>query len=755
MRADETSDLVDLRSIFSAIRRQAWVVAAFVVVSLAFAGAYLLLAVPRYTAWTAILIDPAASKIVDQFSAVGGLVEDEASILSQVELIRSKQIALSVVDRLDLATDKDFQSEPPSFLARVSESIRSAPVLAMPWIGLAVGGAEPPKPSEEQASESAAQRLAGALAVARVGRTYVLRVGFTSSNPALAARIADAFAEAYLVDQLDSKYEATRRAGTWLQERIGELREQSLASDLAVQKFRSENNLITTNGELLSDQQLSQINSQLVSAQADVAQEEAKLSGLRAIIAKGDMDALVTDALSMPAISSMREKYLEASRQEADISARLGTDHEQAVRLRNEMGEYRRLMFEELSRLAQSYESSYNIAKARQDALLNQVAEATGVSADANDSLVQLRELEREAETYRNLYQTFLQRYQESVQQQSFPITEARIITPAAVPSTPSSPSVSFALAVATAIGLFLGAATGAVREFRERYYRTPDQVRLDLPFDFLGIVPLVADKVVRPSRRRRNEPPPALNEVQHTRTIAAYVVDHPLTVFAETMRSAKLAVDLRTGTKRPKIIGIVSALPSEGKSAMSMNLAAQIAKQGANTLLIDADLRNSSTSRVLAPNAKGGLVEALFENGANLAEMLHTDPKTGFIFLPAASRQGIAYSSELLSSDAMDRLLSAARNFDYVILDLPPLAPVIDARAIAPKIDAFIFVVEWGRTPRHVVETTLQEEWLVTEKCVGVILNKVDTKRLRLYESDGPSSYYGGGYAGYTGNAK
>lgn len=747
MQSDETADLVDLRAVFSAVRRQAWIAAAFVVVALAFAAVYLLLAVPRYTAWTAIMIDPAASKIVDQFSAVGGIVEDEASILSQVELLKSKQIALSVADSLGLSADEDFLSEPPSFIGGIAGGVRS--ILSLRWLGL--GGGSESAQSPEQASESAALRLANALGVTRVGRTYVLRVSYTSSNPALATRIADAFAEAYLVDQLDSKYEATRRAGVWLQERIAELREQSLASDLAVQKFRSDNNLIATNGELLSDQQLSQINAQLIIAQGDVAEAQAKLDSIRAILQSGDMDAVVTDALTMPAISTMREKYLEASRQEADIAARLGSDHAQAVRLRNEMSEYRRLMFEELDRLAQSYESSYNIAKARQDALLNQVAEATGVSADANDSLVQLRELEREAETYRNLYQTFLQRYQESVQQQSFPITEARVITRATVPASPSSPSVPFTFAVAAAIGLFFGASAGAVREFRERYYRTPDQLRADLPFEFLGIVPLIADETARPRRRLRGKQPKLPNDVHHTRSISAFVVEHPTSPFAETMRSAKLAVDLKTDQKRPKIIGITSALPGEGKSAISMNFAAQIARQGAKTLLIDADLRNSSTSRVLAPDADAGLVEALLDGGIKLGALLRTDPETGLHFLPGSSRPGLAYTSELISSEGMRRLLAAAYGYDYIVIDLPPLAPVIDARAIAPKIDAFLFVVEWGRTPRHVVQTTLQEEWLVAERCAGVILNKVDTKRLRLYEAGGFATYSGGNYGDYT----
>jgi succinoglycan biosynthesis transport protein ExoP len=201
---------------------------------------------------------------------------------------------------------------------------------------------------------------------------------------------------------------------------------------------------------------------------------------------------------------------------------------------------------------------------------------------------------------------------------------------------------------------------------------------------------------------------------------------------------------------KTPKVIGMVSVLTGEGKSTISMNLAEYLAKQGARTLLIDCDLRNAASSRALAPNAQSGLVEILL-GSAPVSSAIYRDEESGMVFLPASPKRSVPYSAELLASQAMADLLAAASNsFDYIVLDLPPLGPVIDARAIAGKVDAFVLVVEWGKTSRRLVRSKLQSERLIADKCIGVVLNKVDIKKLKLYDADGATSYYGGQHPYY-----
>ncbi len=736
---------IDVDHLLAAARRQWRVVAAGLLAGLVLAILYVLTAVPLYTASTSVLIDRENRAIADQLSTLGGVVDDEATVLSQVELLKSDTISLAVVDRLKLTGDAAFNASGGSLFGSAVSALRTL-ADASSWFS-----AEAEPAGEDEARRQAASaRVQAGMTVSRVGRTYVLEIAYVSPSPELSARIARAIADAYLTDKLDSKYQATRRAGAWLQERIEELRQKSLETDLAVQKFRTANGLVSTGGgRLVTDQQLAELNSALIVAQADTAKAQANLDRIRDIIGKGQTDAIVTDVLDSSVSNKLREKYLDASKREAEIADRLGPNHTQAVRLRGEMREYQRLMFEELGRIAESYQSNLDVAKSRERSLTESVAQATGISASANETQVQLRELEREAETYKNLYQTFLQRYQEAIQQQSFPVTEARIISHAATPTRPSHPRKALVLAFSLVLGCCAGVGLAAFREFRDRFFRTGDQVRDVLGQEFLGIAPLVDGGGLR-----RVEDVEAdgfhPRAVRKPNAIVNHVIDHPLSAFAETMRSAKIAADLSLSDRPSRVIGVVSVLPGEGKSTVAINFAELLASQGAKALLIDADLRNPGTTRAIGRHADAGLVEAVME-GRPVRDLLLVNQKTKLAFLPAVVKRRIPHSSELLASMGMAQVLSAAtQHFDYVILDLPPLGPVVDARAIASKVDGFIFVVEWGKTARHVVRQTLRNEPTIAEKCLGVVLNKVDIEKMRLYREYGSSEYYYSRYSAY-----
>ena len=232
--------------------------------------------------------------------------------------------------------------------------------------------------------------------------------------------------------------------------------------------------------------------------------------------------------------------------------------------------------------------------------------------------------------------------------------------------------------------------------------------------------------------------------------SVANHVVDHPLSVFAETMRSAKIAADLSLGDRTPKIIGIVSTLPGEGKTTISANFAELLASQGSRTLLIDADLRNPGLTRTMARHAEVGLVEAVLERRP-LKDVVLVNPDTKLAMLPAVIKRRIPHTSELLISPNMTALLQeASASFDHIVIDLPPIAPVVDARAFASRIDAFLYVIEWGHTSRSVARGTVASEPHIFDKCIGVILNKADQDKMKLYRTYGSSEYYYARYQSY-----
>ncbi|WP_182422190.1 polysaccharide biosynthesis tyrosine autokinase [Aureimonas sp. ME7] len=738
------ADFIDFDRILAIARRQWRVVAVLGVAGALLGLAYVATAVPQFTASSNLLIDTGGNKLLDELSISGVSLADETTILSQVELLRSDEIAGDVVDRLDLLNNPVFSEPSASPIAAIRGALGS--VLSL--VGLS--GDDDVVQSAQEKRQLAVEALVKNLGVERVGRSSVLEISYTSPDAALAAQIADAFANAYLADQLDSKYEATRRASSWLQQRIEELRQRSLQSDQAVQAFRAENGLISAGGQLVSDQQLSELNTQLITARNEVSTAKARLDRIQELVTSGDTNAVVAGSLDNSVVNALRTRYLDAAKREADISNRLGRDHQQAVRLRQEMAEYSRLMFGELQRLSASYQGDYQVALAREQSLQTSVERATGVSAAANQQQVQLRELEREADTYRNLYQTFLQRYQEAVQQESFPVTEARIITKAQPPLKPSKPKKLMLLALATILGLGAGAGLGAFREFRDRFFRTSEQVKDSLGLEPLGLVSRVAHAAVpRPSPEELKSRDDGRLLVR-TSNVSRYVVDHPMSSFAETMRGSKIAADLTIDSDGGKVIGVASVLPGEGKSTVAANLASLLALQGARTLLIDCDLRNPGLTRALAPHATAGLIEALLEDRP-IETVTYRDSDTGLLVIPAVVQRRIPHTSELLTSHAMSTLLKDARQkFDYVVVDLPPVNAVVDARAFESRVDGFVFVVEWGRTARRVVRSALAGNPRIADKCLGVVLNKVDADKMRYYQEFGSNEYYNARYASY-----
>ena len=344
-------------------------------------------------------------------------------------------------------------------------------------------------------------------------------------------------------------------------------------------------------------------------AQGDTARAEARFNQISGLLKSGQTDGAVTDSLGNPVITELRQKYLAASKTEAELESKLGGAHVAVINLRREMAEYQRLIFEELQRIAETYRSEGQVARAKEESMNVSMSALISRSAGTNQTMVQLRELEREAETYRTLYQAFLQRYQETVQQQSYPTTEARVITEATPPTAPSYPKRSMTLSFSLIIGSLAGIGIGALREYRDRVFRVASQVRDELGLELLGMLEVIDDAV---PIGRTGADPDADEQVQPRDSLQRYAIDHPISSFSETLRSVKVAADLALADRRPKIIGVISVLPGEGKSTVSKNLGSLLAHLGAKTLLIDGDLRNPGMTRAIAAHAQIGVLEAI-----------------------------------------------------------------------------------------------------------------------------------------------
>ena len=292
-------------------------------------------------------------------------------------------------------------------------------------------------------------------------------------------------------------------------------------------------------------------------------------------------------------------------------------------------------------------------------------------------------------------------------------------------------------LSFSALLGLLVGGAIGVYREIRDRVFRVAQQVRDELGLKLIGMLPAISFDQTTVAKETSNP-----KHVQVTSPLQRYVIDAPLSVFAEALRGAKVEVDLAYANKRPKTIGIASVLNGEGKTTISKNWASLLASLGSKTLLIDGDMRNPNLTRKTARHAPFGLLEVL-RGEHPLEEALVTEPETGLCVLPAVVTKRLLLSSELISSKAMEQLLEkACTHFDYIIVDLPPIGPVVDVRAAAHLFDGFILVVEWGKTARSVVKSAMTEDEILFRKCIGIIYNKVDVAKLKLYDHCSSKTY-------------
>ena len=739
------------------LRRQYSVIIFALLFVLSAAAFYLFTAPPRYSGHAVLVIDSHTTQFLQAQAQHPDPTTQTATVDTQIEILQSEDIATSVIQDLHLNDDPEFVSPSPGIIGNIVGFLTFILIPKIPSFERQVGGPTP----EFRRMRTAIGTLEKNLKVKRSGLTYAIDIDFKSLDPDRAAQVANAIADAYVTDTLEAKYKTARRAASWMQDRLKELRDESSDAEHAVLAYKTKNNIVDTGGRLMNEQQLGELNSALVQARALTAESKARLDRVQQIIAAGDVDltatatATVTDTLKNEVISKLRTQYLDHDAKASLLAAKIGANHLAVVNLRNQMRELRRAIFAELERTAETFKSDYEIAKAREESVQKSFNQLVAESQTTNEAQITLRSLQSRAETTRALYDSFLQRYMDSVQQQSFPVSDARLITRATRPLAKSSPVPILVFALAGVGGVILGLGLGVLRDISDRVFRSTSQVEDWIKADCISVVPLVSE-VPKPKEEQWSEDAVGLagrRIIAEDNSRLWVVANSPLSRFAESIRAIKVATDLSKGIKTNRVIGITSSLPNEGKSTIAVALAELIAHSGGRVLLVDCDLRNPSLTRNFAREAEAGLAD-IIANRASVEDVLWYDAATGFEFLPAIMPLRAMHSSEVLRSEATLKLFDMLREiYDYVIVDLSPLAPVVDVRVAAKFIDSFVFVVEWGRTKIDVAEHALANARGVYENLLGVVLNKTDMNSFWRYQNHRGNYYYNRYYAryGYT----
>lgn len=715
-QAPQPSDLktIDLEHLYSLVRRQALVLGLSVLVALLLAVFYLSLAPRSYLSAGQVLLDSKLEQAAGGDNAATSSTDLEAQVLNQIEVLRSSRVATAVAEAENLTTDQEFLNPPPSFSQRVRGMI-------------------PFTRTEQPANlEAGIDQVVGMLRanvqVDRMGRSSIIRVGYEAATPELAQRIARAYANALLQDQLNAELEATSAASDWLQQRLAEIGESQRNASLAIEQYRQQTGLSVGQDQNLTTQRIETLSNQLAEAQAETARLRALSEQLATVVAAGPEAAsgyvsLLSGTAADPAeIAILRTQSAALTSRAAEVEAAFGPDHPQLQTLAAEKKALDSRIFALLQNLDAQYRTQLSIAT-QQEAGLRRDINTEGQSAGSiSQEQVRLNELQQRSDALRSLYNSYLLRYEESVQRQSFPIPSIRIVTEALLPEDPSSPKTFVIIAAALIFGAFMGAMLGAFNELRERGFRVGSQIRRHLGLRFLGYVPrLQLDAGSTPAEQRKSIRAlvrGAFGQRIGRRWGGAYT---------ETLKTTRLALQPMSD-RGTAVVGILSALPNEGKSTFAISFAEMLAASGSRVLMINADesapLKRSELPRIL-PSQRG-----------DWRQVVSVDGETGIATLSASAPEAGAGD---LSGPYMQKVLAEARGqFDYVLMDLPALGLAIDALSVLPMTDGCVLVTEWGRTPRRLLTSLLEREPELGDYVLGVVLNNVDLGALPKFTDVG-----------------
>jgi exopolysaccharide transport family protein len=694
---------ISLKWLFAFLVRRWRLIASVATIVFVFCLAGFLLQRPQYTATALLLINVGQERVLSQNQLVtGGEVVPSAQFVdSQLEVLRSRMLAGRLVDDLGLVNDPEW-----------NPTLQPAPAQSS-------GAGQPAAPVDEQVRQAVVGAVAGAIQVRRRGLTYAAEVSVTAGSAERAAQMANRLVELFQQYQLESRLDIAERANDWLSTRVQELREDVQMKEAAVERYRAQTGLLSSQGALLSEQQTTEIQGTVMQARADLAEKEARYAQLQELLNSGGSADTIDGVLNSPVITQLRAREADIARRQADLETRYGEQHPAVVNVRAERQDIRDQITAEISRIAAGMRNEVAIARTRLATLQGSMDTIRGQLVGNNEQMVRLRELEREAAAARTVYESFLQRAHEITDQGSMRTAPAELVSAAPVPASPSSPRLSIAFLLSFGLAAGLGLAAGFLAEALDEGFDSAADIERKTGVPALSSIPKVRRGELRQARLVGQHP-------------SAYLLERQMSPFSEAFRVLRTTVLLAAGQPKAQVVAITSALPSEGKTTVSVCLSRVAALSGQRVLLIDCDLRRRSLKDVLDIEPSVGLLQVL-AGETDWRQATYLDEASGMCVLPLSGSGFTA--KEIFGAEDMSRLLADLRgSFDLIVLDCAPVLAVAETRVAVAKADCAVMVVRWQKTPARAVRTALQHLHDAGANIRGVALNGVDRRAPGYY---------------------
>ncbi|MDP1838944.1 MAG: exopolysaccharide transport family protein, partial [Reyranella sp.] len=606
---------------------------------------------PMYKASSRLILDTRTFKVLSTEGALGGVdTLNMGAIQSELEVISSEFVIGRVVDKLGLANNPDFNgTKPPGVLDSALDPIRElwnsgissllAPAPPPPaQAPKPAAGARPDRAAEasDPRRQAAIGAVAGRLSVNLLGRTFVILITADSPDGTMSARIAIAVAEAYLADQIDTKYEANRRAPDWLEQRLAELRRNLQTAEEAVAAYRRDKGLAGSPEGAISTQTLSELNSRYTAARGRRIEKEGRLVALsKASLNPGEL-ANIPEVAGNTSLAALRIQDVELSRKSAELASQLGDSHPKLIQVRNELNAVRARFIVETQRITLAVRAELDAATSEEEELKELVDKASVVSGTASQYEAEQKQLEREATSNRALYESFLNRFKELREQQDIQRADARILAYARPSGAPSSPNFKSGLMGAFVVGCLLGMAGAIAAEKLDRVFRSAAQVEEATGVSVLAMVPEVKGSTAT----RAN--------------VVTNILENTTSPAAEAVRAVFTAISLASLDRLPRVIAVTSSTPSEGKTTFVASLGGLLTKMNTSrrVLIVDLDLRQAKLSVALGIGERGGTIDEYLMGTKTLAECTRRHEASGVYYICA--RPNTPNAPEILESHAM-----------------------------------------------------------------------------------------------------
>ena len=738
MRAEQVDESFDLLEYWRTITKRKWSIIGLALAVTLLAALIAFGIRPTYRSGALLLIEAQKNKVVGIEEVYSGMSANREYYQTQAEILKSRELAAKVTQKLKLATHPEFdprQQEAPFWKRWLGMAGADAESLGIDLSG------EDRATGEDAIAERVTRRVRGQITVEPVRLSQLVRVSFDSYDPELAAKIANMVAETYIESDLEARYQMTQKASNWLSERLGGLRQKVEAAEKALQQYREKERIVDVKGVAQSgaSRQLEQLTTALVEARNRRNEAENRYNQIRGI--RGGAGSAAPVYESVPAVMNnllvgqMRTVEAEAEKKLSELSNRYGREHPRMVQAEGELRAARENTRRAIENVVASITRDYEVARANEVSIERSLGQSKGEIQDINRKEFQLAVLEREVAANKQLFDMFLGRFKETSAAGDLQSTVARVVDAAIPSAVPYKPNKRQVVLIALVVGLFVAVMLALLLERLDSTVKTSHDVESKLGLPVLASLPVITERKVKMER----------------------IFEHnPQAVFSEGIRTARTGILLSSIDAPHRMLVITSSVPGEGKTTIATNLALAFA-QTKRVVLVDADLRRPSIGKLFGkePNSPG--LSSLVAASTPASECIFKVDDSELYVVPSGPIPPNPLEL-MLSKRFEDALTKLQEMFDMVIIDSPPVQLVSDAMVISRHCTGLIFVVKADDTHYQVARNAVKRMRQTQANIIGVALNQLDFQRADRYygEYTGYSKYgYKRYYGAYGGKKK